>query len=40
MRNVFGVISAVIRNLPITQEDIEYSKKVGSFTFDTREVRC
>ena len=27
MRDVFGVISIVIQNLPITQEDIEYNKK-------------
>ena len=27
MRDVFGVISIVIQNLPIAQEDIKYDKK-------------
>ena len=39
MRDVFGVISGVILNLPITQEDIEYDKKVENSTLDTSEVR-
>ena len=35
MRGVFGVISIVIQNLRIAQEDIECNKKVENFTFDT-----
>ena len=40
MPEVFRGISIVIQNLPITQEDIEYEKKVENLTFDTREARC
>ena len=40
MRDVFGVISIVIQNLPIAQEDIESDEKVENFTFDTRKARC
>ena len=40
MRDVFGVISTIIQNLPIAQEDIKYDTKVETFTFDTGEARC
>ena len=40
MRDGFGVMSVAIQNLPITQKDVEYDKKVENFTFDTREARC
>ena len=40
MRDVFGAISVVIQNHPITKEDIEYDKKVENFAFDTGEARC
>ena len=40
MRYVFGVISIVIQNLPITQEDIKYDKAVENFMFDSGEARC
>ena len=40
MPDVFEVISIVIQNLSIAQEDNEYDKKVKIFTNDTGETRC
>ena len=40
MRDVFGIVSIDIQNLPIAQEDIKYDKKVEKLTFDTGEARC
>ena len=40
MHDVFGVMSIVIQNVLIVQEDIKYDKKVENFTFDTGEARC
>ena len=40
MRDVFEIISIVIQNLSIAQEDNEYDKKSENYTNDTGEDRC
>ena len=40
MRDLFGVISIVVQNLPIVQEYIEFDNKVENFTFGTGGARC